>query len=115
MVLVESVVVEGGCPSCGVMSSRVKDRPVCRLKDLPHGSVPLHLREPWMTTLMDLDTGVVLGVVDGRGSAGVKAWLEARSLAWLCGVQVVDIAIDPSAAFHKAISDALPQAPGVLT
>jgi transposase len=40
--------VEGGCPSCGVMSCgvmsfRVKDRPVCRLKDLPHGSVPLHL------------------------------------------------------------------------
>jgi transposase len=45
--------------------------------------------EPWMTTMVDLDTGVVLGVVDGRGSAGVKAWLEARSLAWLCGVQVV--------------------------
>jgi transposase len=43
VVLVESVAVEGGCPSCGVMSSRVKDRPTCRLKDLPHGSVPLRL------------------------------------------------------------------------
>jgi transposase len=64
--------------------------------------------EPWMTTLVDLDTGVVLGVVDGRGSAGVKAWLEARSAAWLSGVQVV--AIDPSAAFRKAITDALPHA-----
>jgi transposase len=42
-VFVESVAVEGGCPSCGVMSSRVKGRPVCRLKDLPHGSVPLRL------------------------------------------------------------------------
>jgi len=49
--------------------------------------------EPWMTTMVDLDTGVVLGVVDGRGSAGVKAWLTARSLAWRGGVQVV--AIDP--------------------
>jgi hypothetical protein len=27
----------------GVISSRVKDRPTCRLKDLPHGSVPLRL------------------------------------------------------------------------
>ena len=43
LVLVESVAAEGGCPSCGVMSSRVKDRPVCRLKDLPHGGVPLHV------------------------------------------------------------------------
>src|ERR1035438_6049132 len=44
LVLVESVAKEGGCPSCGVMSSRIKDRPVCWLKDLPHGSVPLHVR-----------------------------------------------------------------------
>ena len=27
--------------------------------------------EPWMTTFVDLDTGAVLGVVDGRDSAGV--------------------------------------------
>ena len=45
LVLVETVAIEGGCPSCGVMSSRIKDRPTCRLKDLPHGSVPLRL---WM-------------------------------------------------------------------
>jgi len=41
--VVESVAKGGGCPSCGVVSSRVKDRPICRLKDLPHGSVPLRL------------------------------------------------------------------------
>jgi transposase len=61
-----------------------------------------------MTTMVDLDTGVVWGVVDGRGSAGVKAWLTARSPAWRAGVQVV--AIDPSAAFRKAITDSLPHA-----
>jgi hypothetical protein len=49
VVLVESVSTEGGCPSCGVMSSRVKDRPICRLKNLPHGedfheTVEVHLR-----------------------------------------------------------------------
>jgi transposase len=43
LVLVESIAKEGGCPLCGVMSSRVKERPICRLKDVPHGSVPLRL------------------------------------------------------------------------
>jgi transposase len=43
LVLVESVTTDGGCPPCGVMSSRIKERRICRLKDLPHGTVPLRL------------------------------------------------------------------------
>ena len=38
--------------------------------------------EPWMTTIVDLDTGQVLGVVDGRDHIGVGDWLFARPLAW---------------------------------
>jgi len=64
--------------------------------------------EPWMTTFVDTATGQVLGVVDGRGSAGVGSWLSARSVAWREAVQVV--AIDPSAAFHKALREHLPRA-----
>jgi transposase len=64
--------------------------------------------EPWMTTLVDADTGRVLGVVDGRDSAGVGDWLAARSQAWRDAVEVV--AIDPSAAFRKALREHLPQA-----
>ncbi len=64
--------------------------------------------EPWMTTLVDADTGRVLGVVDGRDSAGVGAWLAARSAAWRDAVEVV--AIDPSAAFRKALREHLPNA-----
>jgi transposase len=64
--------------------------------------------EPWMTTLVDADTGRVLGVVDGRDSAGVSAWLAARSPAWRDAVEVV--AIDPSAAFRKALREQLPAA-----
>jgi transposase len=64
--------------------------------------------EPWMTTFVDTDTGRVLGVVDGRDSAGVAGWLGARSDRWREGVQVV--AIDPSAAFRKALHEHLPQA-----
>jgi transposase len=42
-VLVESVAAEGGCPACGVLSGLIKDRPTSRIKDLPHGVVPLRV------------------------------------------------------------------------
>jgi hypothetical protein len=63
--------------------------------------------EPWMTTIVDLDTGQVLGRVDGRDHKGVGDWLFARPLDWRLGVQVV--AIDPSAAFRKALRMWLPR------
>src|SRR5512146_1447958 len=60
-----------------------------------------------MTTLVDADPGRVLGVVDGQDSAGIGAWLAARSQTWRDAVEVV--AIDPSAAFRQAIPEQLPQ------
>lgn len=63
--------------------------------------------EPWMTTIVDLDTGQVLGIVDGRDSKGVGDWLFARPLSWRLGVHVV--AIDPSAAFRRALRMWLPR------
>jgi transposase len=60
-----------------------------------------------MTTIVDLDTGQVLGVVDGRDHKGVREWLFKRPLEWRLGVQVV--AIDPSAAFRKALRMWLPR------
>ncbi|MGY2746280.1 ISL3 family transposase [Arthrobacter sp. UYCu723] len=63
--------------------------------------------EPWMTTIVDLETGQVLGIVDGRDHKGVGDWLFARPLEWRLGVQVV--AIDPSAAFRKALRMWLPR------
>ena len=64
--------------------------------------------EPWMSTIVNTDCGQVLGVVDGRDSAAVGGWLTERSPAWRDRIEVV--AIDPSAAFRKAITDALPNA-----
>jgi len=64
--------------------------------------------EPWMSTIVNADCGQVLGIVDGRDSAAVGGWLTARSPAWRDRIEVV--AIDPSAAFRKAIVDALPHA-----
>jgi transposase len=60
-----------------------------------------------MTTIVDLDTGQVLGIVAGRDSEGVGNWLFARPLEWRLGVQVV--AIDPSAVFRKALQMRLPR------
>ncbi len=64
--------------------------------------------EPWMSTLVDLDTSQVLGVVDGRDSAAVGTWLAQRTAAWRERVEVV--AIDPSAPFRKALRQWLPRA-----
>lgn len=43
VVLIEGAEAEGGCPACGVLSALVKDRPTSRVKDLPHGLVPLRV------------------------------------------------------------------------
>jgi len=67
-----------------------------------------HRFEPWMSTVVDVESGQVLGVVDGHDSVGVGAWLTARSQAWRDRVEVV--AIDPSAAFRKALREHLPRA-----
>jgi len=64
--------------------------------------------EPWMTTFVNLQTGQVIGVVDGRHSAAVTTWLDARSERWRERVEVV--AMDPSATYRSAIGKALPAA-----
>jgi transposase len=62
-----------------------------------------------MSTIVDVTTGQVLGVVDGRDSAGVGAWLQARPTSWLDQVEVVAIVPrerevpPPSAAFRKLL------------
>lgn len=62
--------------------------------------------EPTMTTIVDLDTGQVLGIGGGRNHKGVVDWLFAQPMEWRLAVQVV--VIDPSAAFRKALRMWLP-------
>lgn len=64
--------------------------------------------EPWMTTFVDLDTGEVIDVVDGRDAAAVANWLATRPRWWRRRVEVV--AIDPSASFRSAVRRWLPKA-----
>ena len=73
LVLVENSAKQGGCPSCGVMSSRIKDRPLCRLKDLPHGSMPLRL---WVCKRRFLCTEKLCA---GRSFTEVSEQVPARS------------------------------------
>jgi transposase len=80
-------------------------RKVCWYRD-PDGA--WRRVEPWMTTIVNVRSGQVLGIVDGRNSAAVTNWLNARSQAWKDRIGV--IAIDPSAAFRKAINTCLPAA-----
>src|SRR5215207_3815611 len=61
-----------------------------------------------MSTFVNADCGQVLGIVDGRDSAAVGGWLSERSPAWRDRIEVV--AIDPSAAFKRAITEQLPNA-----
>jgi transposase len=64
--------------------------------------------EPWMTTFVDLATGEVIDVVDGRDAAAVAHWLAAQPRWWRRRVRVV--AIDPSASFRSAVRRWLPKA-----
>jgi len=67
-------------------------------------------QEPWMTSLTDLDLAsarVILGLTPGRSSAAVSTWMGARDQAWRDGVEVV--AIDPCAAYARAVRRACPR------
>lgn len=77
-----------------------------RFVKLPDG--PTVKIDPWSIVFTDLDTGVVLDVVDGRRGSAVRWWLRARGEQWRAGVQIV--AIDMSAEFRAAVREVLPTA-----
>src|SRR3712207_9398782 len=65
--------------------------------------------DPWETGFVDLAGGQgLLGQVDGRTTAAVRAWLEQRSAGLRAGVQVV--VIDPHAGYARAVRELLPHA-----
>ena len=84
-------------------------RSVRWFKDRTGGEAGVWRRvEPWMTTFVDLSTGEVIAVVDGRDATAVAAWLAAQPRWWRRRVEVV--AIDPSASFRSAVRRWLPKA-----
>jgi transposase len=65
--------------------------------------------DPWETGFVDL-TGerALLGQLDGRSAAAVRAWLAARSGEF--GDRITTVVIDPHAGYAAAIRAALPDA-----
>jgi transposase len=65
--------------------------------------------DPWETGFVDI-TGdqALLGQVDGRTGAAVKAWLASRTEQFRAGVEVV--VIDPQTGYAAAVRAALPDA-----
>ena len=55
-IVIESVSREGACPACGVVSGRVKDRPLRRIADLPASGQQAQL---WWETPAGLRRGAV--------------------------------------------------------
>jgi transposase len=65
--------------------------------------------DPWETGFVDIvGAQGLLGQVDGRTSAAVKAWLGARTQQFRDGIEVV--VIDPHAGYAVAVRAALPEA-----
>jgi transposase len=73
------------------------------------GRIRWQRTDHWETGFVDI-TGEqsLLGQVDGRTSAAVRAWLAARSAAFRQAVEVV--VIDPHAGYAAAVRAALPDA-----
>jgi transposase len=65
--------------------------------------------DPWETGFVDLAGGQgLLGQVDGRTSAAVRAWLAGRTPEFRDAVEVA--VIDPHAGYARAVRELLPQA-----
>jgi len=71
------------------------------------------LVDRWHSGFVDLDGSQgLLGQVLGRASADVTSWLQAQGATFCEGVEFV--AIDPCAAYRRAVTEALPQAQVVV-
>lgn len=71
------------------------------------------LVDRWHSGFVDLDGSQgLLGQVLGRASADVTGWLQAQGGTFCEGVEFV--AIDPCAAYRRAVTEALPQAQVVV-
>jgi len=75
----------------------------------PDGRVRWVRTDPWETGFVDITGGqALLGQVDGRTSAAVAAWLNARTDEFRAAIEVV--VIDPHAGYAAAVRAALPAA-----
>lgn len=69
-------------------------------------------RQPWLTGLVDLDTGVLIDVVTGRDAKSVTTWLDAIGAEQRSRIEVV--VTDPHAGYRLAVQNRLGDAVTVV-
>lgn len=58
-------------------------------------------RRRFITAVVDIVTGQILDVFEGRDAADLRSWLAGRPAEWLAGVQVVSV--DPHEGYRSAV------------
>ena len=66
----------------------------------------------WCTSVVDVGTGQLLDVVEGRTAAVASAWIDDRPAAWRAGVSYG--VLDMSGPYRKTFNDSLPDATQVV-
>ena len=59
-------------------------------------------RRRFITAVVDIVTGQILDVFDGRDAADLRRWLASRPRGWLDGVEVVSL--DPHEGYRSAVT-----------
>src|ERR1035438_4421703 len=87
-----------------------KDYGAPRLKDLKHLSIDeiyLGRRRKYYTLVLDLDSGRIVWVANGRGGDALRKFGRARRCS---RAKIKAVAMDMSAAYWAAVADNLPKA-----
>jgi transposase len=62
---------------------------------------PAHRRRRFVTAVVDVATGQLLDVFEGRDAGHLRAWMSELPLSWLAQVQVVSV--DPHEGYRSAV------------
>lgn len=66
----------------------------------------------WCTSVVDVGSGQLLDVVEGRNAAAASEWIDARPAAWRAGIDWG--VLDMSGPYRKTFTDSLPDAVQVV-
>ena len=58
-------------------------------------------RRRFVTAVVDIQTGQILDVFEGRDAADLRAWMASMPASWLAGIEVVSV--DPHEGYRSAV------------
>ena len=61
-----------------------------------------HRRRRFVTSAVDVTTGQIIDIFDGRDAADLRRWLASQPAAWVAGIDVVSV--DPHEGYRSAIN-----------